>query len=117
MSEPKVGRQVLILAGSLLATTPLAVLVFFSIVYPWLALIPGGLLAVLYRISRKKPVLAGAMAWFCYCPYEWGMRLRILCSGECNIRVDLLLIYPFLLLISAAALFVFFRDRFVVDFS
>jgi hypothetical protein len=26
------------------------------------------------------------------------MKLRWFCSGECNIRIDLLLIYPFLLL-------------------
>ena len=41
------------------------------------------------------------------------MKLRILCSGECNIRVDLLLIYPFLLLVSLAAIFVFLRKRLV----
>jgi hypothetical protein len=28
------------------------------------------------------------------------MRLRWLCTGECNIRVDLLLIYPVLALLS-----------------
>ena len=37
-------------------------------------------------------------------PYEYAMKLRILCSGECNIRVDLLLLYPALLVLSLAAL-------------
>jgi hypothetical protein len=32
------------------------------------------------------------------------MKLRVLCSGECNIRVDLLLFYPLLLGLSVAAL-------------
>jgi hypothetical protein len=32
------------------------------------------------------------------------MKWRILCSGECNIRIDLLGIYPLLLLLSAGAL-------------
>jgi hypothetical protein len=36
-------------------------------------------------------------------PYEYAMKLRILCSGECNIRVDLLLLYPALLVLSLAA--------------
>jgi hypothetical protein len=31
------------------------------------------------------------------------MYARILCSGECNIRVDLLLIYPILLIVTIAA--------------
>jgi len=30
--------------------------------------------------------------WPAYLPYEYAMKLRILCSGECNIRVDLLLV-------------------------
>ena len=56
-------------------------------------------------------VLVAAGSWFCYLPYEWGMKLRILCSGECNIRVDLLLIHPLVLLVSLAAIFLFLRDR------
>jgi len=31
------------------------------------------------------------------------MHRRWLCSGECNIRVDLLLLYPLLILLSLAA--------------
>ena len=31
------------------------------------------------------------------------MQIRVLCSGECNIRVDLLLIYPILLVYSIAS--------------
>jgi hypothetical protein len=38
-----------------------------------------------------------------YAAYETGMQQRWLCTGECNIRVDLLLIYPILLLASAGA--------------
>ncbi|HEU0004454.1 MAG TPA: hypothetical protein VFS12_00570, partial [Terriglobia bacterium] len=114
MAEPRVGLKVLIFAGSLAASAPLGILAFFSIGQPWLALIPGGLLAALYWISRRRLILVAAGFWFCYLPYEWGMKLRILCSGECNIRVDLLLIYPFLVLVSLAAIFVFLRDRFVL---
>ena len=42
-------------------------------------------------------------------PYEYAMKLRILCSGECNIRVDLLLLYPALLVLSLAAVVVFVK--------
>ncbi len=39
-----------------------------------------------------------AMVWALYAGYEALMYARILCTGECNIRVDLLLIYPALLI-------------------
>jgi hypothetical protein len=113
MSQSKVGLQVLIFAGSLVSTTALGILAVLSIVHPMLALIPAGFLAALYWISRSKVTLVAAASWFCYLPYEWGMKLRILCSGECNIRVDLLLIYPLLLLVSLAAIFTFLRGRLV----
>ena len=111
MSQSKVGLQVLIFAGSLASTTALGILAVLSIAQPTLALIPAGFLAALYWISRRKVTLVASGCWFCYLPYEWGMKLRILCSGECNIRVDLLLIYPFLLSVSLAAIFMFLRDR------
>ena len=113
MSTSKVGLQFLIFAGSLTSTAALGILGVLSIGQPMLALIPTGLLATLYCISRQRALLVAAAFWFCYLPYEWGMKLRILCSGECNIRVDLLLIYPFLLLVSLAAIFVFLRKRLV----
>lgn len=37
------------------------------------------------------------------------MHRRWLCGGECNIRVDLLLLYPVLIVASAAALIVAVR--------
>jgi hypothetical protein len=113
MKKPRIGRQVLIFVGSLAATAPLGILAFFSILYPWLPLIPAGLLTALYSVSRQRALLVAAAFWFCYLPYEWCMKLRILCSGECNIRVDLLLIYPFLLLLSLTAFFIFLRDRLI----
>lgn len=45
-----------------------------------------------------------AFSWGVYAAYESLMLTRVLCSGECNIRVDLLLIYPFLLVVSIAAI-------------
>ena len=74
---------------------------------PLLAALTGGLFLVLFAGSRKRLVLIAAAAWLLYVPYEYAMKLRILCSGECNIRVDLLILYPALLLLSAAALVAF----------
>lgn len=47
-----------------------------------------------------RPITTAPVAWMIYGVYEYLMALRILCSGECNIRVDLLLIYPVLLTIT-----------------
>lgn len=70
---------------------------------PLLALLPAGAYTALYRASSRRLVGAAAVLWFLYTPYEYGMHRRWLCSGECNIRVDLLLLYPVLWLVSLAA--------------
>jgi hypothetical protein len=72
--------------------------------WPFLALAPAAVFAVLYFRCRRPVVLVAAIAWLAYFPYEQAMKLRILCSGECNIRVDLLLLYPGLALVSVLAL-------------
>jgi hypothetical protein len=74
------------------------------IAQPWLALVPAALFAILHRAARRPVVAAAAFAWPAYAIYEYSMRRRWLCSGECNIRIDLLLLYPALLLVSLAAL-------------
>jgi hypothetical protein len=76
---------------------------------PLLALIPAGVFIALFAVSRKFLVLTAAGAWLAYLPYEYAMKLRILCSGECNIRVDLLAIYPVLFILSVVGLIVFAR--------
>ena len=70
---------------------------------PWLGLIPAALFLAAHRASRRRLALVAGLAWLVYVPYEYAMLRRWLCSGECNIRVDLLLVYPALVLISAAA--------------
>lgn len=79
--------------------------------WPFLALVPAAIFAVLYLGCRRPLVLAAALAWLAYFPYEQAMKLRILCSGECNIRVDLLLFYPLLALVSAAATAAYFKAK------
>src|SRR5690349_12736404 len=62
--------------------------------YPWLAAVIGLMLAALYAAVPSRTLLVAATVWILYAAYEELMRRRVLCSGECNIRVDLLLIYP-----------------------
>jgi hypothetical protein len=72
--------------------------------YPLLAVLPAIAFVGLYWLTRRPFVVVAALAWLLYGFYEYAMHERILCSGECNIRVDLLVIYPALLVASVVAL-------------
>jgi hypothetical protein len=92
---------------------------FFSfmavlIEHPLLALGPSDVLFYLFLVSRNRFILIVAIVWLAYVPYEYGMKYRILCSGECDIRIDLLLIYPVLavaFLVSLVAFLAVVRRR------
>jgi hypothetical protein len=71
--------------------------------YPWLAAVIGLALVVQGRRARRSGVVAVGVMWGVYAAYETGMQQRWLCTGECNIRVDLVLIFPILLISSAIA--------------
>ncbi len=73
------------------------------IAWPWLALAPAAFFGALYGRSRLAVTAVAALAWVAYAAYEYGMQQRWLCTGECNIRVDLLLLYPILLVMSITA--------------
>ena len=65
--------------------------------YPFLAGLVGIVLFLLGRRTRRRTVVGVGVVWLLYSAYETGMKQRWLCSGECNIRIDLLVIYPALL--------------------
>ncbi len=71
--------------------------------YPFLAAAIGLVFLGLGRWARRRTVTAAGLVWLLYAAYETGMQQRWLCTGECNIRVDLLLIYPLLFAVSAVA--------------
>ena len=71
--------------------------------YPILAAAIGIVLVALGRRARRRIAVGAGIMWLLYAVYEYGMQRRWLCSGECNIRVDLLLIYPVLLIGLVAA--------------
>ena len=68
--------------------------------HPLLAAVPGAVFVALFAASRKLLVLTAAAAWLAYLPYEYAMKLRLLCSGDCDIRLDLMVVYPVLLIVS-----------------
>ena len=79
--------------------------------HPLLALLPALALAALWLWRRRTLALIGCIAWLAYCAYAWAMQARLLCSGDCNIRIDLLLILPLLLALSLWALIASLRQR------
>ncbi len=81
------------------------------VAYPLLAFALGGIFvgAWLWRDVRSAAI-AGFL-WLLYGVYEYLIHARVLCSGECNIRVDLLAIYPLLLIVSVIALWNIARAR------
>jgi formate hydrogenlyase subunit 3/multisubunit Na+/H+ antiporter MnhD subunit len=71
--------------------------------YPLLAAAIGVVLLGLGRRTRRRTAFGVGVLWLLYAIYETGMHQRWLCSGECNIRIDLLVIYPVLLVSLVAA--------------
>ena len=75
--------------------------------YPFLALAPAALFLALFWISKRRLIFMTASIWLAYMGYEYAMMFRLLCSGECNIRVELLVVYPALIAASVASLIAF----------
>lgn len=66
------------------------------------ALVLGVMFTLLWLSTRLPGALLAGVAWVLYAAYEFLLYKRVLCSGECNIRVDLLLLWPLLLGVSLA---------------
>ena len=79
--------------------------------WPLAALLPAGILAAGFLATRKRLIGITALLWLGYAVYESLMKARVLCSGECNIRVDLLAISPLLWILTLVCLVQFFRRR------
>ncbi len=78
--------------------------------YPFLALMPAAFFALTYFICRQRLVLFVTNTWLVYFAYELTIKLKLICSGECNIRVDLLLLYPFLAILSIMGFIAFLKS-------
>lgn len=77
--------------------------------YPLLAAVIGVVLLGFGRWTGRRTPVGVGVVWLLYAVYETGMQQRWLCSGECNIRVDLLVIYPVLVLGAVVAGLSFLR--------
>jgi hypothetical protein len=88
----------------------MAILTLF-IAYPLAALAVFGAFAALAAWRPRLLPVVTALVWAAYAWYEYLIHTRVLCSGECNIRVDLLLIYPILLVLSIWTLVSTFRRK------
>ena len=84
---------------------------FGYLAFPWLALVPAALFGTMYFYRRRTSSLVAALLWAGYTLYESLMKARILCSGDCNIRVDLLLVIPLLWIAAIVAVVQFFRKK------
>jgi len=94
----------------LLAPASVMGLIFIS--FPPATLLPAAGFYLVSRWSSSRFNLVLACLWLVYGIYESSKWLRLSCSGECNIRVDLLIIYPFLILISIlGALMAWWKKR------
>lgn len=73
--------------------------------WPWLALLPAAAFAALHLRRRRRWVLAATMGWLLYFFWESSIKLGFGCpAGDCSIRVDLLIIYPALPVLSMFAI-------------
>jgi hypothetical protein len=66
---------------------------------------------VIGRRARRRLVTGIGFVWLIYAAYETSIQQRWLCSGECDIRVDLLLIFPLLLISLIVAVMSLFVPR------
>ena len=76
----------------------------FFVQWPLAALGPAALFLAAYFWKRGALCGLASTLWVIYTVYELLMKWRVLCSGECNIRVDLLVLYPGLFVVSLAAI-------------
>jgi hypothetical protein len=62
----------------------------------------AALLAMAWHYTRRRLVLVAAVLWLAFPPYNYVILAN--CSGDCDIRVDLLLVAPILFGVSLLAL-------------
>ncbi len=72
--------------------------------WPWLAFAVAAFLGALFAALRTRLSAGAALLWAAYGIYEYLQYFRITCTGECNIRLDLLIAYPLLIAATVAAL-------------
>lgn len=84
--------------------------------WPLAAFLPAALFFALALRTGRTLVWGAAFTWAIYAVYEFLMNRGVLCPDECS-RVDLLVIDPFLVVLSIVALLSSLRGRKEIDLS
>ena len=71
--------------------------------YPLLAAAIGLLLVALGRWMHRGLAMTAGVMWLMYSLWEFAIKQRWLCGGDCDIRADLIFIYPVVFIGSVAA--------------
>lgn len=71
---------------------------------PWLVLIICLPILALYKWLKLQRLLICGVAWFTYFWYELMISVGAICPEGCNIRVELIVLYPLLLGLTIPAL-------------
>lgn len=71
---------------------------------PLLVLIPVLVFAVIGIATKSAFAWSGMGVWILYGLYELAVQNRILCSKGCDIRVDLIFMFPLLIIVSFVAI-------------
>ena len=71
--------------------------------HPLLAAVIGILFVTLSRVLHRSLATAAGIMWIIYSLWEFAIKQRWVCRGDCDIRADLIFIYPLLILGSVAA--------------
>ena len=72
--------------------------------FPVIALMAAALLGALWWRDRRRLAGLAALMWLAYFLWEQALSLGYGCDPDCNIRVDLLVIYPILAVASLTVL-------------
>ena len=81
------------------------------IIFPLGATIIGAIYIWMFcKLKTKSAIVTGTL-WVLYSIYEYLMYTRVLCTGECYIRIDLLIIYPLLIVLSLASTILYYRKK------
>jgi type VI protein secretion system component VasK len=76
--------------------------------HPWLALLGATALAQVWRSTRSRIALVAAVLWVAYTGWEITLSED---RPDANIRIDLLVIYPMLAVLTAFAVWSGWRAR------
>ena len=71
------------------------------VLMPAAVIAPAAVFLFLHYRTKCAGCVLAALSWLLYGIWEYGMYTRTLCSGECNIRVDLFIAWTILAITSS----------------